>query len=322
MQRILLVLEDFNELVYLQTILKKIGFDVEGVSQAKKFDDVLLGFNPSAVVLGSKLGKVSGLELARQIKKSSGSPKIALLKPSNTQLDSSTMNENGVDFLIDAPVNVHLLLVGLSSALGIDEKPLIEKLQKLKAKSDNSGQEDSSEAIRSAPEKQDNINVSGRYDIEDEITSVKGQDKDKAEQIEVRNRTPNVNYKMQTEELDKDQKKKDIRLDLKNFAKSADDDEDTDFDFTLKEKLFDTGNNNINVNSGESQLLTSDEKNKKRKRTQEYLEQMESVEDGRFVRDKILDFNKWIRSQPTAEDIEQIEADRKAFVRSLFNKKS
>jgi hypothetical protein len=56
------------------------------------------------------------------------------------------------------------------------------------------------------------------------------------------------------------------------------------------------------------------------RRYERFLEKMEKPKPGHFQRQRILDFNKKIRTAPKPEDLGDIEAERKAYVKSLFKK--
>ena len=80
MIRLLLVIDDYNEMIYLQTILKKLGLDIEAVSNPRKFTDTILGFNPSIVVMTAHGKKVTGFEFAQSMRKKKGLPDLILFK--------------------------------------------------------------------------------------------------------------------------------------------------------------------------------------------------------------------------------------------------
>ena len=61
MVKVLLVYEDFNELTLTESCLKKVGFDVVGISNELLVSDQLLAFYPDIVVAHGKNGKVSRL---------------------------------------------------------------------------------------------------------------------------------------------------------------------------------------------------------------------------------------------------------------------
>ena len=145
MRRILMVLEDFNELLYLQTLLKKVGFDVEGVNQAKKFDDILLAFNPQVILITPKVGKSSAVDLLSQIGKVNSFPRIGLLHNAKAHIDEPSLKSAGIDFFVNAPVNVHSLVEQLADELALDRDSLLDKLKRLDNRKEEPEEEEEAE---------------------------------------------------------------------------------------------------------------------------------------------------------------------------------
>ena len=51
MKRVLVVVEDYNEMVFCETVLKKVGFDTQGMQRLVGLDEILLSFRPEGVLL-------------------------------------------------------------------------------------------------------------------------------------------------------------------------------------------------------------------------------------------------------------------------------
>ena len=79
MLRVLLVLEDYGELVFLQILLSKLGFDVGTLKNPKAMQDSLAKLNPDVVLMTARGKRVNGTELSAHIKKIQGRPKIVFL---------------------------------------------------------------------------------------------------------------------------------------------------------------------------------------------------------------------------------------------------
>ncbi|OFZ11888.1 MAG: hypothetical protein A2Z20_03040 [Bdellovibrionales bacterium RBG_16_40_8] len=132
MQRVILVIDDYNELLYVQTLLKKLGFDVEGLQNVKKYADVSLGFNPHVLITTCRGSKVDGLFLAKSINKKRGMPKIIGLKTSDLTISEEELNESGIDILIESPISPNKLIQTLSQIADLDERALLDKYSKIK----------------------------------------------------------------------------------------------------------------------------------------------------------------------------------------------
>ena len=79
MLRIQLVLEDYGDLIGLQTMLKKVGFDVDATQGATGFGDQIVNFNPEVVIMTAHGRKVAGFELAKHMRRVRGLPHVILV---------------------------------------------------------------------------------------------------------------------------------------------------------------------------------------------------------------------------------------------------
>lgn len=140
MLRVFLVIDDYNELIYLQTLLKKLGFDVEGLQNQKKYSDVSLGFNPQILITTAHGKKVDGLLLAQSIQKHRGLPKILALKTDNTY-SQEDFDGSGVDMVLDSPVSPQKLIYAIATLGAVDENTLLDKYAKIKNRLDTDKKE-------------------------------------------------------------------------------------------------------------------------------------------------------------------------------------
>lgn len=132
MLRILLAIEDYSELVFLQTLLKKVGFDVDGVNKETQFEDSYLSLNPDIVVMTAYGKKIDGISLAEKLKKSRGSPKVVLLAPHQILEKLQTITLPHIDSLLESPVSTSDLLKKIAALGGLDEAGLLEKYRRIK----------------------------------------------------------------------------------------------------------------------------------------------------------------------------------------------
>lgn len=134
MLRVLLAIEDYNELVFLQTLLKKLGIDVDGAQTERQFGDLLLTLNPEVVVATARGKKINGIEMAEGLRKNArGQPHVVLLVPESMQEKFRDIQINNVDRVLVSPVNPRQLLVALAQMSGVSEQTLLDKFAKLKA---------------------------------------------------------------------------------------------------------------------------------------------------------------------------------------------
>jgi hypothetical protein len=262
MLRVFLVIDDYNELVYLQSLLRKLGFDVEGLQNQKKYADVSLGFNPQIVVTTSKGTKVDGLMLAQSIHKRRGVPKILALRTDNTYAPED-FAASGIDLVVDSPVVPKKFISALANLGAIDEAPLLEKYSKIQASSD--------------------AGIADAHSI------------------------------MQFD--DNGQPVEDIRR-----VRSA-------IDSAVGSKPMNQQSDAVldSAASGDAQVIsqhhTQDVDPKRNERFQKCKKEIGSLPKQNFDRDRIREFNKHLRAKPLSEDYEEIEEDKKKFVKALFKSK-
>lgn len=128
MLRVLLVLEDYGELIFLQTVLKKIGFDVEGVQNSRSLNDQILTLNPDVVVMTAFGKRVRGFDSATQIKRVRGLPHLILIRTPG----SPPMDDPGIAAWLDSPVGAQQLLDCIADLCHLDKKLLHDKFLKLR----------------------------------------------------------------------------------------------------------------------------------------------------------------------------------------------
>lgn len=127
MLRVLMVLEDYGELMFLQTVLKKMGFDVDAIQNPRSFQDSLLRMNPDVLVMTGHGKRVKGLELLRGVKKVRGLPHVLLLHSPG----QPTEPDLAIDLWRETPLSAVALLNAIGDMCDLDKKMLQEKFQKL-----------------------------------------------------------------------------------------------------------------------------------------------------------------------------------------------
>ncbi|MCB0412401.1 MAG: hypothetical protein KDD22_07740 [Bdellovibrionales bacterium] len=131
MLRVLLALEDYTELLYLQTLLRKIGLDVDGVQNERAFEDVRLGLNPDVILISARGRKLDGIQMASKLQKVRGAPKVALLFASQREAGDYSLT-SGVNAYLTGPVDPQKVLSLLAELGNIDGETLLEKYRKIK----------------------------------------------------------------------------------------------------------------------------------------------------------------------------------------------
>lgn len=128
MLRVLMVLEDYGELMFLQTVLKKIGFDVDAIQNPRLFTDSLLAMNPEVLVMTAYGKRVRGFDLTKTVKQNRGTPKIILIRTPGVPQD----DDPKIGHWLDSPVGALNLLNAIGDLCGLDKGVLADKFQKLR----------------------------------------------------------------------------------------------------------------------------------------------------------------------------------------------
>jgi CheY-like chemotaxis protein len=131
MAKILLVIDDYNELLYIETLLKRMGFDVLALNKDANVADSVLGFFPELVLATLKGPMVDGVKVSVRVKKQAPGAKVVLLYPENQSPQLTSEQKSKVDALIETPVQPQDTLLIMAQLLKMDGEALIEKFEKL-----------------------------------------------------------------------------------------------------------------------------------------------------------------------------------------------
>lgn len=131
MNKILLVYEDYADLMSVEGTLKKVGFDVIGLSSEYAIAEQVLAFNPDLVVGSGRGGKVNSLGVGKRLKEMSRwQGKSVLIFPANFKPNPQELIRIRVDMILEAPVPPLRLVQVIGKLLGHDEAILLERLNK------------------------------------------------------------------------------------------------------------------------------------------------------------------------------------------------
>ncbi|UOF01656.1 ANTAR domain-containing protein [Bdellovibrio reynosensis] len=131
MNKILLVYEDYADLMSVEAALKRVGFDVIGLTSEYAMSDQMLAFNPDLVVGSGKAGKVSSLGVGKRLKENARwHGKSVLIFPANFKPGPQDLLRIRADMILEAPVPPLRLVQVIGRILGHDEAVLLERLNK------------------------------------------------------------------------------------------------------------------------------------------------------------------------------------------------
>src|SRR5262249_2354673 len=127
MLRVLMVLEDYGDLMFLQTVLKKLGFDVDAIQNPRSFSDHILQMNRDILVMTAHVKRVTGVEMSKSLRRVRGLPRVLLLRAPGTLTDSNAVADGWLESAV-AALNLINMIADLS---GLNKQVLAEKFSKL-----------------------------------------------------------------------------------------------------------------------------------------------------------------------------------------------
>lgn len=133
MLRVLLLIEDYGESVFLQILLSKLGFDVETLKNPKALNDSLLRIHPDILIVTGRGRRFNGFEIATRTKKSNGKPKFIMLVPANAKSMIGPGEAELADCILDTPVSPSEMIEGISRITHLDSAALLDKYKKMKS---------------------------------------------------------------------------------------------------------------------------------------------------------------------------------------------
>lgn len=166
MLRILLVYDNFQELTSVELTLKKIGFDVLGITSEFSLAEQLLAFNPQVVIAQGKSAKVSSAGVGRRLRESlRWDGQSILIFYSDSKPQPSEFLKMRMDVGLEYPVTTTQMIQVISQLAGLDSHLLLDKL----AKSPQQESDPATSTSRSsldAFEKTESVFVSGSSGLE------------------------------------------------------------------------------------------------------------------------------------------------------------
>lgn len=115
----------------VEATLKKVGFDVIGLSSEYAMAEQILAFNPDLVVGSGRGGKVNSLGVGKRLKEMTRwQGKAILIFPANFKPNPQELIRLRVDMILEAPVPPVRLVQVIGKILGHDEAALLERLNK------------------------------------------------------------------------------------------------------------------------------------------------------------------------------------------------
>lgn len=175
MNKVLLAYEDYAEMMTIQSVLKKVGFDVMTTSNEFALSEMVLSFNPEIIIGYGKGAKLSTIGVGRRLREMPRwTGHVVLIFPAGVKTDPADLARVRMDMALEAPMEVTRLLQVLANYSGQDSRALVERMMKAVAQEGESRTTLTGPARDEAPvfvtgnkEAVESWNVKGGNDLED-----------------------------------------------------------------------------------------------------------------------------------------------------------
>ncbi len=163
MNKILLVYEDYTDLMTTESALKKVGYDVIGITNEYTLSEQVVAFNPEVVVAQGSAGKVTALGVGKRLKEMPRwAGKVVLIFAPNNKPGAQDIMKMRVDLMLKSPVIPTRMIQVLSKLLQQDESQLLEKFNKIANVNPNAS--NAANIVSGKSEESDSIYVGGKVD--------------------------------------------------------------------------------------------------------------------------------------------------------------
>jgi hypothetical protein len=133
MDRVLLIIDDIQYAGHLENTLRKVGFDVETITNEFHMPDKLLSFNPDYIIVKGMGIRVSTENLGKKLKESTKFlGKVILVFPQDRKTsDPEELIKLRMDVLLYEPISALRLANSLLSLTQLDKDTILDRLMRL-----------------------------------------------------------------------------------------------------------------------------------------------------------------------------------------------
>ncbi len=126
----MLIIDEYRELIALETFFRRLGFDVLSIGKDLLLNDALLRFHPDLVMSSHKGRMVDGMKVASRLRHLTPSPRVVLVIHSGSAIAIDKEQEQSIDAVIEFPAPADKIITVVAKLLGLDDQPLIVKYRK------------------------------------------------------------------------------------------------------------------------------------------------------------------------------------------------
>jgi hypothetical protein len=129
MDRVLLVIDDIQYAGHLEMTLRKVGFDIETITNEYKLQERLLTYNPDYVVVKGLSSRVSSMNVGKKLRESTKFlGKVILIFPEDQKTTPDEFIKLRMDLLLFEPITALRLVTHLLSLTDLDKEAITDKL--------------------------------------------------------------------------------------------------------------------------------------------------------------------------------------------------
>lgn len=130
MRRILLILEEVKEMIFLENLFRKMRFDVETVKTNVGIMDKFLRFRPDLVIMTARGKKINGLDLCKKMNPKGDATKIILAISSQSGIKPTDLKGINIVGFLESPINPVKATELIAQHLKLDLASLKENLDR------------------------------------------------------------------------------------------------------------------------------------------------------------------------------------------------
>lgn len=133
MDRVLLIIDDIQYAGHLETTLRKVGFDVETITNEFNMPDKLLSFNPDYIIVKGLGVRVTTETVGKKLKESTKFlGKVILVFPQDRKnSDPEELIKLRMDVLLFEPISALRLISSLLALNQVDKDTIFDRLMRL-----------------------------------------------------------------------------------------------------------------------------------------------------------------------------------------------
>lgn len=131
MDRVLVISEDIQYVSHLEMTLRKVGFDVESITNEYNLQEKLLSYNPDYIIAKGEASRASAQNIGKKLKENSKfTGKIVLVFPENQHSNPEDFIKLRMDLLLFEPIGAMKLVSQLLTLTQFDKEAMFERLMK------------------------------------------------------------------------------------------------------------------------------------------------------------------------------------------------